>query len=389
MSIVSPILNSVSFKTVGGTYPNKWNRLHSDRKQGGFTVLNYCQKFPKDHPLYMQFISPDDDTVPTMIIYFNDGSTKTIVGTLADKVIGDQTRYWFNFNISLTTDYYDQVFTIKVGQGATVLTSEPVYVYDMAEDIEKGIMRYCKYTNLDRNVADLDGYFVRWSVIDNTGNYLDFFIEASDRESSNTSSSAILEGAQSRTIIASKLYSGISLKTDILPEFMILKLTSAVLLDQFYLNDIQYVIDGDADQAIVGGSTSNTAEIALKEKNTLGINVDDLGIEDMAQSGVINRVFEGVSADFDLEKHERYVLHTVLVRHNGLSSGNDATVTCGNSIGSSEYIDSFSGLIKDDGKFHSFIPHNSPDLNFGRLYFGISGSGVVLDVYVQFINVTE
>lgn len=338
MSLVSPIPNSITFKETGGTYPNKWNRLHSDRKQSGWTVLDYCQKFPNNHTVYLQFVSPDDNTVPTMIIYFNDGTTEEIIGSLADSVEGDQNRYWFNFVVSLDSAYYNKKVTIKVTQGSTTLTSEPVYVYDMSEDIENGKIKYFKYTNLDRNIADLNGYFVKWDVLTSTGKYMDFFIEASDRESENKSSNAILESSQSRTIIASKLSSGISFETGIIPDYMCLRLTSVIQLDVCYINDIQYVIEGDPDQAIVGGSTSHSYTVSLIEKNTLGINIDDLGIENTDTVEYhLDEVQTNISADTTATEPANYYTAMCFIEQIGTPVEDFITVKLGYTSGGSEF----------------------------------------------------
>lgn len=337
MSLVSPIPNSITFKEIGGNYPNKWNRLHVDRKQGGWTVLNYCQKFTKDHTCYMQFVSPDDDTIPTMTVYFSNGQTLSIIGTLADSVEGDQNRYWFNFEITFGANYYDKYFTIKVVQGSTTLTSEPVYVYDMTEEIENGAVKYVKYSNLDRNISDLSGYFIKWDVIDNTEKYMDFFVEASDRESDNKFSNAVLDGAQSRTIIASQLYSGITFATGVIPDYMCLKLSSVIGLDVLYINDTRYIIDGDADQSITGGSTSHTYNVTLIEKNTIGINIDDLGIENTDTVEYhLDEIKSNVSADITATEPADYYTAMCFVEQKGTPIESYITVKLGYSIGSSE-----------------------------------------------------
>jgi hypothetical protein len=275
--IASSILNSITFKNLVGTYPNMWNRLHIDRGQAGKKVIAYNQKFPKDHVVYLQFES-DDASAITLKTFYGVTEIATTSAAYASHYGTSDSRYYTNFAITLGSIYYDRPVYFKAIQGSNTLTSEPVFVSDISDEIEKGLIKYVKYTNLDRIESDLDNRFIDWSVVPSTGNYMDFFIEAQDAQPNDKDESEMLEGSQSRSIISATYYSGRLLKTGGVPDYMITKLGVASSVDIFTINDIQYIKSGDLSQSPLGNSTFIQGEIQLSQKYAIGINVDNIGM---------------------------------------------------------------------------------------------------------------
>lgn len=388
--ITSSILNSVTFKDLSsGTFPNKWNRLHEDNRGGGFSIIPYCQKFNHGDIIYLQFTS-DSDVAPTLKIY-NPGYKTFVTGTLASSYIGDYSRYFYNFEITLNSDYYGKKIYFTCEQGTTLLTSEPIFCTDLSEAITKGHIKRLKYTNLDRNESDLSDRWVDWSAID----YMYFYVESVDVDLFDSENVEVLEGSQSKTIISAVNYSGIQLKTDVLPDYMVLKLKAASNLDYFEVNEIQYVKEGESESERVQGSTSFQMTINLIEKNTIGLNVDDLGITfvngfDMA---IIPKRNTGVTAaGWQVENPEGYMLHSVFIKHATTSAG-DAVVKLGTTVSGDELIDEVQGSISRSEfstEWATFSRHylKDPD-NSSQLYFSVSGAGAVLDIIVNFDTVTE
>lgn len=385
MSLGCSILNPITFKdlTVGAD-PNEWNTLHVDLKHGKFKIFDYCQPFQVDETIYLQFYS-DSITVPTMYAYWM-GDPIEITGVLASVRTGNDTRYFFNFPITLSSaTYLNKKVYFKISQGATTLTSEPILVKDYSADIAKGIIKRIKYTNHDRNFSDLSGYFVDWPYIGNEGNYFEFLVEGQTMDVADKDESEILEESQSRSIISSVLFPGLNLKTDAIPAYLVRKLEAASNLDTFLVNGIEYTKDGSVEVERFGNSTSFNCSIKLTQKNALGINVDDLGLISDDMEWLKSYTNDAVVADFDIPTYAGYILHSIHIKHAGSSSGNTATVTCGYSDGDTNIIDAIGGQIADDGKWHDFILHDSEAIDSAqRLYFGISGSGVVLRVWIQF-----
>jgi len=266
-----------SANTTGiSTYPNMWNSLHTDRVQGNNKIIPYYQKFPEDHVVYLQFESDSADDI-TLKCYH--GTTELSSSTLSydsDYGTGD-VRYYTNFIVTLNSDYYDKKVYFMAMQGLERLTSEPVYIYDLSDEIAKGTIKYIKYTNLDRTESDLDDRFIDWSVLASTGNYLDFFVDAIDIDPNDTDESEVLEGSQSKTILSASFYSGRVLSTGGIPDYMVAKLGMASSLDIFMVNGIQYIKSGEIGQERFGGSTLYQASLKLTQKNAIGINVDNLG----------------------------------------------------------------------------------------------------------------
>lgn len=291
--IASSILNSVTFKKLESypvSFPNMWNTLHSQRSQSTNLKLSYYQKFQNNHVLYLQFIS-DTDSIITLksfsgvaeiesfAIAWNSGTFISTGRYTSGTHYGtDNNRYYTNFVVTLDADYKDKCVYFTATQGTNVLTSEPIFITDLTEAINNGSIKYIKYTNLDRIESDLDDRFIDWSALANTGNYLDFFIEAIDIDLSDSDSSEVLEGSQSKTILSASYYTGRTLKTSGIPDYMVARLGMASNLDIFMVNGIQYVKDGEIDQERFGNSTLYQVSINLTQKLAIGINVDSLGI---------------------------------------------------------------------------------------------------------------
>jgi hypothetical protein len=279
--LVSSILNSVTFKNLAGnTYPHMWNTLHINRMQGTNTVKPYWQKFPKDHVLYLQFSSNINDDIvltsycgTTQIDIFtvkwdDSGTTGSHYGTTDN-------RYFTNFVVTLDSDYYDKKVYFTATQGTDILTSEPVYVYDLMPELAKGTLKYIKYTNLDRNESDLDDRFIDWSILQSTGKYMDIFVDAIDIDPNDSDKNEVLEGSQSMVLIAASYHSGRVLKTGGVPDYMATRLGVASSLDVFTVNGLQYIKSEEISQERYGSSTLYQVAIRLTQKITIGINVDN------------------------------------------------------------------------------------------------------------------
>jgi len=276
--IASSILNSITFKNVptSNTYPNMWNTLYASRYQGNNKILPYYQKFNKDHVVYLQFESDSADDI-TLNSYEGTVDIEENIQSY-DKSYGtSDVRYFTNFIVTLNSSYYDKKVWFTATQGTDVLTSEPIYCYDLTAELAKGTVKYIKYTNLDRVESDLDDRFIDWSILTSTGNYLDFFVDAIDIDPNDTDESEVLEGSQSKTILSASFYSGRVLKTGGIPDYMAARLGMASSLDIFMVNGIQYIKSGEIGQDRFGGSTLYQVSLKLTQKNAIGINVDNLG----------------------------------------------------------------------------------------------------------------
>ena len=281
--IASSILNPITFKAVPvtNTYPNMWNTLQADRKQGTGKVIPYLQKFQKDHVVYLQFESDIADSIG-LKSYCGAVQIESITGAYHSPARGTSPdiRYYTNFVITLDSDYYEKEVYFKATQGANILTSEPIFTTDLAAQLAAGTMKYIKYTNLDRIEADLDDRFVDWEILASSGNYLDFFVEAIDAEPNDSDETEVLEGSQSKVILSAAYYSGRTLKSGPVPDYMCARLGMASSLDIFMVNGIQYIKEGGIDQNRFGASTLYQVTMKLKQKLAIGINVDNIGISE-------------------------------------------------------------------------------------------------------------
>lgn len=375
--------NSITFKNLDGGYPNKDNTLHADLKQAGFKTIPYWQKFPKDHVVYLQFVS--DTSGDVTLKSFDPVLVDTIVESFASSYIGIDSRYYFNFEVTLGANYYDKNISFTATQGSDVLTSEPICVRDLSEDIAKGFIKYIRYTNLDRDESDLDDRSIDWSVIDNVGKYMDFFVEAVTRIPNDTDENEILQGSQSMTLISSVYYSGDVFQTGAIPPYLFTKLGVISSLDIFTIAGIQYLKPDKIDPEIFGGSTSVQASMNLTQKLAIGINVDNLGIENTDTMEWHKEYSnDAVVATFDIEEPEGYVVSNILVQHAVTSIPAQTIVKVGYSIAGDEIGE---GIIFKSATRPSPIQCNTRG-NFdasSRIYFTLSGAaGYVLRIKVLF-----
>lgn len=278
--IASSILNSICFKRLmvaPDLYPNAWNTLHNDRKQGNFKIIPYYQKYPNDHVIYLQFES-DIPTAITLKSFCGNAELESITADYVSSYGTTYARYYTNFTITLDADYHNKAVWFTATQDTDVLTSEPIQILELTDKIERGIMKYIKYTNYDRISSDLDDRFIDWSALTNTGRFMDMFIEGMDKKPNDTDKSEILEGSQSQTIISASFYSGKQFETGGIPDYLASKLAMISSLDMFMVNGIQYIKNGDATQTEFGSSTLYQVSMKLTQKNAAGINVDNLSV---------------------------------------------------------------------------------------------------------------
>jgi len=389
MSIVSSILNPIMFKNLTGSYPNWLNTLHANHKHATFRVLHYHQLFPKDEVVYLQF-SSDSDTAVTFKAW--NGATEITTGITAKAmatIAGDDTRYYFSFSVELGADYYDKDVYFTVVQGTVTLTSEPIYASNIAMELANGEIKKIKYTNLDRNYSlGLNDAFIYWDDLQSTGSYLQFYVEAQDKDLSDSDEIEILEGSQSKDVISSQLFAGQELKTGLIPDYMVRRLEACSSLDIFTVNDVQFIKEGAIESTIAGNSTSFQSTIKMTQKNVLAINIDDLGITDYNSENMTeNQIFTDKSTDFDTEIPAGYMVHTIFAKHAATSTGT-AVLIAGLTAGTDTLIDAIQGTFSD-AVIHQFPVHYATSLTevAGRLYIGVGGVGVKLNITVQYLKI--
>ena len=301
--IASSILNMVTFKDLSGNYPNIWNTLHADRRQGNNRNIPYYQKFQKDHVLYLQFIS-DVSLNITLTAYCGLATIETITNVYSTSYGSTNKRYFTNFVITLDSDYYEKKVFFKAVQGANTLTSEPILTTDLTDLINSGIVKYIQYTNIDRIESDLDDRFIDWSALTSPGSFLDLYVEAVDNVQSDTDETEVLEGSQNKTIVSATYFSGRTLKTAGIPDYLATKLGMITSLDVFLVNSLEYVKQGQLDQANFGNSTLFQVTVKMTQKNAIGINVDNIGIAEPIIPDVSAKMYVGTVDNIDPDESQ-------------------------------------------------------------------------------------
>jgi len=386
--LVSPADSALTFKDLTGNYPTESNTLHANIKQAGFTSKGYCQKANNGETIPFQLIS-DVATAVSLRIYEDGTLLATVAGTLINTIVGVVTRTYWNFSVDMTP-YNGKVVWMTATQGADVITSEPIKISDLTEDIAKGRIKRVDYNNQDRSNADLSGFFIDWSNIAS----MFFYIEAQDREIFLTDENEVLRGSQSDTLISATNYTGIILKTGPVPKYMVKRLMTVTSLDTFTVNDIRYIKGDAVDSELFGGSTLFQVTVELTEKNAIGLNVDDLGIEtgssDMDDAIVTVREDAVTGAGVQATRPAEYMLHTVWLQHATTSAAASATVKCGTTVGGDDIFDTTEGTIDkatyvQGGVFLEIPRHKLRNIdNAETLYFTVVGAGAVLRIVINF-----
>jgi hypothetical protein len=373
--IGSHITNPVYFLDTSGSYPNEMNRKHEDRKQGNSLIICYNQRFEKDDIVTLQFYS-DSATTPVLKSYIGTIELENIALSDSSSIVGDTTRYYYNFEITFGSDYYDKEVNFIVTQDTSTLYSEPVKIEDLTDEINNGTIKILQYANLD---AEND--FIDWSIITDP---LFIYCEGVDRKLNDDVSIENLKGSQQISIISSSLFIGVVFETGLLPAYRVRQLEAITMLDFIAVNGLEYVRQDANGADLVGNSTSFNVTSKLMQKNAISINVDDLGIESDTMEWHKSEIKRGVSASFDVAIPTNYMLHYASVRHSTGSSGAPVTLTFGSTNGGTQYYDAEAGIIDSTDEF-SYIFHSGRKGTNGRLYVGISaGAGVKLDVDILF-----
>ena len=378
------VLSSVTMKGLDtGSYPNEWNTLHANLKHGNFMVKDYCQKFANDDVIPIQVYS-SSATAPVLKSFHGLAEIETIALNTSETITGNAgTITYFTYLVTLGAAYKDKKVYFKCVQGNDKLTSEPIYTTDLSEKISDGRIKRIDCSNYLRGEAGLKGYWILWD--DLPDNALYFYVDGQTREMNTVSEVEKLETSQSDVLVSSKLKSGVNMLLDGLPRYMALKINAASLVDFFAINEVEYVRDGDIDFDNFGSSTLHEGSISLTEKNTLGLNVISLGFETTTEDTIMvqNVIKLDQTGNFEVTNITGYSIHSIFVRHSATSSGNDATISAGSTVSGQEYISQYVGAISGT-KSHNFPIHDLPQTG-DKIYFGISGTGVKLDVTIQYI----
>lgn len=386
--ITSSICNPIPFVNENlGSYPNRLNTLHANLRHGNRLIIPYCHKFNKDDVVALQFSSTTNEA-RTLISY--DGSTaiETIAIYYSHTVSGSEgTRYFYDYLVMLDSAYYDKIVTFKFTQSTNVLTSEPVYIYDLSDEIDAGTIKRIDYSNFDRIDSDLDGNLINWLFVPTADHLMFFYLDGIDLESNDKDESELLEGSINDQIISASLKPGIKFQTGAIPKHEVLRLKAVCALDFIAINEIEYLKNGSVEDQSFGNSTSRQATITLTEKKAININVDNIGYtttDTVDWIVTVNRT--GDLSAFDIEIPVNYMLHTIMAKHSSDSSMNQTTIIAGTTLGGTDYVSLLGGKIKLGTAPTRFIIHDQPSFTAAsRLYVDITGSGVKLDFKIQFI----
>lgn len=386
--ISSSICNPVHFVDKNfSSYPSRLTTLHIDRNHGRFFIIPYAQKFNNGDVITLQFSSDIGDAT-TLKAYIGSRLIDTIAVNDTYSIVGtEDTRYYMNYFVTLGAAYQNECVTFKLTQDADELTSEPIYTTDLSTQLANGTIKRIDYTNFDRIDSDLDGRLIDWAGVPSDDQLMFIYVEGHDLEPKDSDNTEILEGAVSDQIISASLKPGIQFKVSAVPEYLFRKIEAITGLDFCAVNEVEYIKDTAVEVERFGNSTSFELTVSLNEKNALNINVDDLGYINTGTVEYIKTTARNDQVtDFDVEIPDGYLLHEIIVAYNGASSGNQAVITAGLTLGGTDYVSDRGGKVILRTRPTPFLIHDQPSLTAASTcYVSITGIGVILDFRFQFL----
>lgn len=380
--IASPAVNPIYFKRIVGSYPNEENTLHNTAKCGNMMVVKYWQKINNGDTVLLQFHS-DSSTIPTIKLFNGAIEIEEITATLDYTATGVDTIYYYSFIITFDTNYYDKCISAIVYQDSDILTSEAIFITDLTELINSGVIKKFEYTNSNRLNSDLANFGVDWEHLPMPKKMFCYFdgilLNIKDEDNSE-----ILKGAMNHEMVSASLFIGNTFKSDILPRYMVTKLEAVSSLEYLTINDVRFTKIERASCESVEKTTSYKIEIQFIRNDAIGINMDLAGglIDMTSKEWIKFDIKTGVTGNYSVHVPAGYDFHMLTAKHGYGSSHNNATVICGNTVGGTEYFDAIGGEITYPQPF-SFTPH---DRFATTIYVGVSGVGVNLDIVMQFLR---
>ena len=396
--LISSVVNSISFKRLPGALPSRFNTLQRNRQVGQYRVIDYVQKFQSGENIKMQFMSDIATDITIEIYDMFDSLISTTTQAYAISYSGIDSRYFFNYELSISEANYDKCIYLRVYQTKEDadydIISEPLMSTDLTEDIAAGRIMKIEYKNLDR-ISDSDDYFVDWSIIQS----MFFYVEAVNFAPTTKNEVQALQGVKTETILSSLTYSGNELKTGAIPDYLSLKLITASSLDIFLINERQMISQGGASEAQFGQSTLLQTSINFTDKHVIGLNLDDLGIESeiINEMAIISKNNSSVTTTgWTVEVPAGYMVHTVQITHSDTSVATTSYVKLGTSSGGDDLIDAIQGEIirteynRAANKWKIFPKHYLRSADAAtNLYFTVTGAGSVLSIFVNLEKILE
>ena len=353
-----------------GKDPHFDNTMFSDIEWKGIWSYKYAQPFLSSQTVTVQ-VKVDTGVVPTM--HYSDIENKSWTSMTISSASTYTSYDYYEADIDFSTFGSVTKLAFKVTVGTDVYISEPCEIVEDVYDLYQ-----IEFFNNDSAFQ-----------VDYTTNISHLFnLYLAPMRYKPAGESEVYDNQSELTLLSGEVKRVMMLETQPIPEYLAEMLTIALRHDSFYINEIEYVAEGEPEVEAVGTFVKLRAD--LTQKSIIGLNTDDQGFDCDAivtDDGVMTAEELNASGSGSFTISEGYAIaYIYLVRSS--AAGTEATIDFGLSVGGSDVLNN---IVLNDAMDKRLF--NRPDIDTidadYTLYYDISGAGATVNIYVSAIRLKD
>lgn len=376
--------NGMDFAKRDSNLPNRENTLSYEEKFASLTTEGYCQRWLNSNTVVVQ-LGSDTATVPTIEVFEPNPSTVEITASLISSYTDDPVeanwRYYFQLSVVFAS-FTDKRIQIKVTQGEFVYLSE----YQKG-DLEQSELDNGQYMRFDYGNSAQPSDHTNFMVDYTTGISFFFYVEAIMKNIDPQGEDEVFTSIDTKVLLEAIIFIGLVLQTGRIPRFLIWKLHLAGKHFYFLVNDLQQVSIGNPE-VIVNRSNLFQTSWKLTQKDSEGVNTDNIGIESTTNEEIMTRKIEDLTDADSFVILAGYILHVIYVDTAAGSVPASFVMKAGYNVGGSDIIAEFIGTITKTEPPKPFVLHEqkSFDVDVTVYLTMVSGVGAIGRVYANLIK---
>lgn len=367
MFIISPI-NSIRFAKRNSLLPNYANQLHIEREIPGLKTIQYCQKVNKGMEVTIQIMTDYDGIIDVNLFDYLGNSLVSNVLVTEKNSYPDFKIYEFSYTFNEVGVYQFSVTGEDSEQTSVLFESEPISIEENHPNTL--LIEYWNDTNTE---------FVDYS----TGIRHFMLIESRIPDENAEVDENIYDNQNKKNKTYSATTFAGQFQSGGVPDYLVRQLTLAQGLFYFFINDIQYT-NAEISSEKYGNSTLKQITMKCYETEVPGVNSDDSGDnpeiiipeEDM---NIYPINLDGVTGAKQITVPAGFMLDNLMFV---LSTGTDATVKAGTTVGGDE-VSILRSLSSSKPVYtidREYLANLAQYKNAFNIYFTITGVGSTIDI---------
>lgn len=385
-SLIIGNINPVGFARRDNKLPSYENTLEHELDFEGVVRGSYIQQFIKDEAIKIQFRSDHDTLTATLVTC--DGVTANI------PVIKIKTFTEYSFyEISISTGVEDTYF-INI-KGATIgeltnyerseyfQTVEGIQGFRSNEDTSEGYKYILHHLLIE--CSNIENDFNTFFEEDDFGNKFvsRFWIPTPLYKIQSEGETEVYNNLGNLTKLSETFQNSFEMITSAVPRHLAMKIQETAGLDNFFINDIQYISLEKGEIEYFGNYTSVVLTMNLTQRFAIGLNSDDRGFESITtdMSGIDIKQASGVSGSGNFQILAGYMINSSTIQ---LVTGSNGTVRIGSTVGDDDILMQY--------PLSAANPHDTPTTYYSHptdvsytVYWETSGVGATFNIIVQAI----